>query len=141
MMKPDMGMIDVPVEIVMDALVDGGTDAFRNARVLEEMREIHAARHWNIVHKRQATHMILSERAMRRFIRTGVMSDHFFAMRPFSPAERVEILRVCLELAQGNPGHHIYFIKDEDLFKGMAFTGFGEVGLRIQDIGMLSEQG
>ena len=47
------------------------------------------------------------------FAMTGRMSDHFWMMRPFTPEERVIILKELLTQQQKNPYFHIFFLKDD----------------------------
>lgn len=48
---------------------------------------------------------------MEQFAQTGLESDHFFAIRPFSPAERVSILTHLKEQNETNPNFCLYFFK------------------------------
>ena len=51
------------------------------------------------------------EEMIEQFAQTGLESDHFFAIRPFSPAERVSILTHLKEQNETNPNFCLYFFK------------------------------
>jgi len=77
-----------------------------------ELEKIHRMREENLFGKHRSTHTIFSREAMERFARTGTQTDHFFALRPYKPEERVKILARLREHAQNNPHFNIYFFKD-----------------------------
>ena len=88
---------------------------FAQDDALEEMigqfYKVHQKRFDNYFQKRRPTHAIFSRQAMEQFAQTGLESDHFFAIRPFSPAERVSILTHLKEQNETNPNFCLYFFK------------------------------
>jgi len=49
---------------------------------------------------------------MRRFARTGRQSDHFFAIRSYTPEERTAILVNLRDQAKADTAFHIHFFKE-----------------------------
>ena len=82
-------------------------------QVVGVLSEVHARRFHNIYKKRKATNTILSLEFMERFARTGRQTDHFFALRPYMPEERVRILSHMKDQAQSNPSFKLYFFKPD----------------------------
>ena len=115
--------LDVPITYVSaDILLAALEDDLRTGRLNEwagmseligELERLHRLREDNIFGKRKNTHTIFSKEGMERFARTGRQSDHFFALRPYKPEERVQILARLKEHAENNPYFHVYFFKDE----------------------------
>lgn len=77
------------------------------------MWEVHLARWQNYVAKRRPTHTIFSLPDMERFARTGVQSDHFFALAPYTPQERAAILRHIREQAALEGSFRVHFFKED----------------------------
>ena len=84
----------------------------RAERIKEEFWQTHLARWENVFSKKKESHIIFSGEAMERFAKTGVQSDHFFAIRPYTPQERAKILRNLREQMEENPVFHVYFFKE-----------------------------
>lgn len=114
---------DVPINYIHpDVLVGPVTDGFKEAgfseqddlmALVQQLYDIQLLRYENFFRKKKVTHTIFSLKAMERFARTGRQSDHFFAMRPYTPAERKAILTNLREQAIKNPYFWIYFLKDD----------------------------
>lgn len=79
--------------------------------MIGQFYKVHQKRFDNYFQKRRPTHAIFSRQAMEQFAQTGLESDHFFAIRPFSPAERVSILTHLKEQNETNPNFCLYFFK------------------------------
>ena len=75
--------------------------------------DIHFRRYENFMTKRRATHTIFSREAMMSFAKTGVQSDHFFAMAPYEKQERIQILEHLRQQNEENPYFNLYFFKPE----------------------------
>ena len=114
---------DVPINYIHpDVLIGPVMDGFREAgfaeqgkltELVQRLYDIQLQRYENFFHKKKVTHTIFSPKAMERFARTGRQSDHFFAMRPYTPAERKAILTNLREQVMHNPYFWIYFLKDD----------------------------
>lgn len=115
--KPDVPINYIPLHILEPVVYDSFShlpfsDKDRDA-LIDGLRVIHRERIKNYETKRKVTHTVFSIDSMRHFVRTGRQSDHFFMLRPYTPAERREILMFLRRLAQENPFFSVYFIKEE----------------------------
>lgn len=116
--KPDVPLQYIHPDILLpcarEGLADmGKADPEGFERLLAQMEQIHLARWENIFCRKKAKHTIFSREAMEAFARTGRQSDHFFAIRPYTNAERVAILTHLRWQAEKNPDFHVYFFKDD----------------------------
>jgi len=111
--------LDIPINLIhTDVLLPCARDSFeaiglQDDDVLNGLVEIHRQRYENFMTKKKPTHTILSRTAMERFARTGRQSDHFFALRTYTPKERAAILCDLRKQAEHNPNFFIYFFKEE----------------------------
>ena len=87
-----------------------GQEDERN-QLIEGLREIQLKRWRNFDEKHRVTHTIFTYEAMRTFAMTGRQSDHFFAMRPYTPLERKAILLNLRKWLTNNPYFTYYFFK------------------------------
>ena len=114
--------LDVPINFVSTDILlaclkddmDSGRLSSWNGlhEIAGELAKIHRMREENLFTKHRSTHTIFSREAMERFARTGTQTDHFFALRPYKPEERVQILSRLREHAEHNPHFNIYFFKE-----------------------------
>ena len=113
--------LDVPINFIApEVLVGPARDGFAEQgfaqgetldAMIGQFYKVHQKRFDNYFEKRRPTHTIFSRQAMEQFAKTGRESDHFFAIRPFTPAERVAILTHLKEQNETNPYFCIYFFK------------------------------
>ena len=54
----------------------------------------------NFYHSSKHEFLILSRESMLQFARTGLLADHFFAFRPFTKEERIQIIRALSDLSK-----------------------------------------
>lgn len=113
--KPDISLICIHPEILLPCVKE---EFWQMAgEKAEELKaafcRIHLARWENFYGRRRTNHIIFSREAMEQFARTGRQSDHFFAIRTYTPQERVEILEQMRRQAQANPNFRIDFFKEE----------------------------
>ena len=113
--------LDVPFPFIdTEILVPCAEESFEAAgikreavrEIIEPLREVHVRRYENIFSKHKPTHTIFSHEYMEMFARTGRQTDHFFALRPYTSAERTAILTNIRDQARDNPNFHVYFFKD-----------------------------
>lgn len=108
---------DVPLSYVhTDILLPCAREAFAQmaqGETLEELinglERVHRARWDNLFGKKKATHTVFSVDAMEEFARTGRQSDHFFALRAYTPCERVIILENLKRHVMENAAFQVYF--------------------------------
>lgn len=106
--------LDVPVSFVpADILKSCVRDGLMEKAELEDMERIHRQRFENFLTKKKVNHTIFSRETMERFAQTGRQSDHFFALRSYTPGERVRILQNLREQEAENPYFHVHFFADD----------------------------
>jgi len=132
--KPDVSLELVPEDIVVSALIEGSILEMPQAEELVEVfRKIHRDRVRNAYEKRRVFRNVMMRSAMIRFVRTGRLSDHVWAMRPFTPEERVRILKLLLEHEENNPYFNLYFLKDNDFLRDTEIAYYDGVGVMVTD--------
>ncbi len=119
--KRDFCLNFIPPDILYHAILDTAsyisdscTEVVEVVDNLDRLWSLQEKRFQNICTKKSPTHWVASTAAMRKFARTGVQSDHFFAMRPFTVEERVRIFRVLQDLCRENQSFHFYLLKEEE---------------------------
>lgn len=117
---PDVCFNFIPTNICLPAAIDGFqhtsfAPSEKIGDLVQSFAVIHERRWNNIFHSKKVRYYILSANATRRFARTGVLSDHFFAMRPFTPEERRSILWNIRENMAENPYFNLFFARDDQL--------------------------
>ena len=133
-LKPDVSIDWIPVEILEAALCDGEAgDIARTPGMLDQLREISRARMRNTFEKRKVARTILKRGAMLRFARTGRTMDHFWGMRPFTSEERVRILENLLEQIEDNPYFNVYILKDNAAISDIYVGYYEGVGVLLLD--------
>lgn len=134
MIKPDVSIDWISVDILLSALVEGGVPGFDpSSELISSLYAIYAERGKNTFEKRRITRSVLKRSAMLRFARTGRMSDHFWGMRPFTSAERVAILRRLLDEIENNPYFNVCFLKENDELRDVVIMYFEDKGLLLLD--------
>ena len=115
--KPDVPINLIHPDILLPSVMDGFRDSGLSDRehlmpLVQSLYDIHLMRFENFFHKRKVTHIVFSLDAMRHFMRTGRQTDHFFAMRPYTLAERLAILNHLRDQAAKNTHFYIHFLKE-----------------------------
>lgn len=132
--KPDLCMSWIPEDIIVSALMDGRVGEMEGvSELLEHFREVYHERVRNVYEKRRVSKAIMKRSAMVRFARTGRLADHFWAMRPFTPGERVRIFRLLLEQNENNPYFNVFFLKDNDFLRDVEVAHFENTGILMMD--------
>ena len=108
MIKLDVPVCFVHPDIVAACVAEG----FADKAAMDELARIHRQRFENYFTKKKVSRVIFSREAMECFARTGRQSDHFFALRSYTPEERVRILRNLREQEENNPCFHVHFFTD-----------------------------
>ncbi len=135
--KPDIHFNCIPPRILYDSVKDGfamaGMAEGEELRLLmEELWEIHEARYSNLMRKRKPTHFVYSLPSMERFMRTGMLTDHFFIQRPYRVEERREILMLLRQAMQERPWFNVHFLKD-DVEPKNEISYYSDRGVLIMD--------
>lgn len=134
--KEDICFHHIPTDILLRALLDS-PDCTDILNFVPKLRSVQEKRYHNVMTKRQHTHWVASAEALRRFARTGIQIDHFFAMRPFTKGERLRIFRNLLNMLEENPYFHLYLMRPEevDSFVDLEATYLDGVGLQLTPTG------
>ncbi|MEG2702849.1 MAG: hypothetical protein RSA65_09545, partial [Clostridia bacterium] len=120
----------IPPEIVVrafDTTVLSGE--IMNPHSVESLIAILQSRYHNLFQKTKPTYLMLSLAATERFAHSGVMSDHFFGLRPFAREDVIAILDSLLLAARNNPRFHLHFLLD-----GLQMREYQFVGIEQQSV-------
>lgn len=137
-LKPDVPINFIHPDLLLGPVMDGFTEGGFAAQeemtaLVQQLYDIQLQRYENFFRKKKVTHTIFSRKAMERFVRTGRQSDHFFAMRPYTPAERRAILMNLRDQAAHNPYFWVYFLREDadDIYAEITlYEGRGVMFLR-----------
>ena len=115
--KPDVHFNCIPTAVLEQAVLEGFEQSGlavgeELGELMEGLRRVHNQRYDNMLHKRRPTHLIYSQPAMERFVRTGVLSDHFFIQRAYTVEERRQIIRGLLEAMCSQPYFNVHFFRE-----------------------------
>lgn len=123
LLRPRPNLAMVPVELLQGLYNDA--TALQQTSVKDyalELRRICYLRYANRVAQPGSTYVIFSPRGLRDFMRTGILLDHFRSLRPFTPAERRQILAHLIHQAETMPTMHLFVARDEQLFRRAVFS-------------------
>lgn len=130
--KPDLCIDYIPADILAAAVREGEMPRDEGfSQVLDELEKIYARRFQDSFSKRCHAHTVLKRSAMRRFARTGRMSDHFWGMRAFTLGERVRILTELRRQQLENPYVHLHFLKDDALVRDVEIACYDGIGILV----------
>ncbi|MBR4082611.1 MAG: hypothetical protein IKK21_12575 [Clostridia bacterium] len=135
LLRPGLNLAMVPVEL-MQTLYNDAT-ALQQTSVKNyalELRRICYLRHANRVEKPHPTYIIFSRQSLEHFIRSGMLLDHFRSLRPFTPAERRQILLHLIHLAETMPTMHLHIARDEQLFRGPQLSCYDGGGVLLSPV-------
>lgn len=130
--KPDLCVDYIPADILAAAVREGEMPRGENfSQVLDELERIYARRFQDSFSKHSHANTVLKRSAMRRFARTGRLSDHFWGMRAFTPDERVRILTELRRQQLENPYVHLHFLKDDALVRDVEIACYDGIGILV----------
>ncbi|MBR4080957.1 MAG: hypothetical protein IKK21_04140, partial [Clostridia bacterium] len=128
--RPNMAM--VPVELLQGLYNDA--PSLQQTSVKDyalELRRICYLRYANRLEHPSPTYAIFSPQGLRAFMRTGILMYHFRSLRPFTPAERRQILAHLIHQAETMPTMHLFVARDEQLFRGAVFSCYEGGGVLL----------
>lgn len=111
--KPDFGFEQVPVTIWKQAILEGPAIADSSVGNLAELTDICIRRQQNAFTKKQHQYHVFKPQAVWKFVKTGRLSDQFWAFRSLTMAERLQTLQTIQRLSRENPYFHLHFLRDE----------------------------
>ncbi len=130
--KQDVGMDQIPVPLLRKALEEGPMPPSLSQReTVDQLEDIFRQRWRQMLENTHPVRHIMKESAMWQFVRTGRMSDHFWACRSFTRAERAEILQSMISLTQQCPDYRLYFLKDNEDLREDEFILYEGIGLSV----------
>ena len=127
--KQTPGIQMIPENIVLSAVQDGL--AGKNdpiAAALGSLRIIMRKRIDLFYAREKPVHIIFTREDMERFVRTGLMSDQFYAMRPYTPAERIQILQALDKFSRRDNVH--LFVADRKV-RNFSLEAYENRGLLV----------
>jgi len=131
--RPNFGLNYVKPEIVKKALIDGieefNIKGFLAEKHIAKLEEIHIKRYERLFNKKKVIQHICTESSLEEFAKTGKHADHLFAMRPYSRAERIEILKNLLYNIEHNPHFNIHLLKNETTSINIEIICYENVGV------------
>lgn len=130
--KLDLCFQMLPTNVVLEAVDHGARMGMpKDDPLLQSLIRVHEARYANLLTKKEPTVFVLTRRAMLDFAQTGHMSDHLYAMRDFTPAQRLAVLRQLIQALNDNDALCIHFIKDDELSPVGCFCAYEDLGVQI----------
>ena len=131
--RPDICFNYIDVPMTKAALLDGlktfDAGDLAAERMIKRLEDIHTRRFNNIFTKKKVTQHVCTAKGLEKFARTGILSDHFFAMRPYTVKERIEIFKNLLYHEENNPHFNIHLLKDDASFVEMEAICFEDIGV------------
>lgn len=130
-LKPDFGFEQVPVGIWRQAFVEGPAMASGSVGDLTELTDICIRRQHNAFTKKQHQYHVFKPQAVWKFVKTGRLSDQFWAFRPLTMSERLQTLETIQRLSRENPCFHLHFLRDERLVRNDEILLLGDKAVCI----------
>lgn len=136
--KPDVHFNCIPPKLLYPSIVEGFEQAgiaggVELEQVIAQLWQIHEARYLNVIEKHRPTHLVYSLPAMKRFMQTGVCSDHFYIQRAYTVEERREIISVLLTAVRENPWFNIHFLYEKSPELRYEISYYGGKGVLLMD--------
>ena len=117
--KSDLCVNSIPTQYLRACLEERELLEFFPGVGLEELRLLldtllyfQRLRYKNMYESRSPKHLILTQGGLRHFAETGMTTEHFTAMRPFTVRERIAILEDILSKAEQNRHFYLYLFKE-----------------------------
>ena len=132
--KPDLGVDQIPAWILRKAIEEGPLPVDDGMRkVLDRLETLYDERFRNSFSKHKHCYTVFKRNAMRKFAMTGRATDHFWMMRPYTPAERIVILSELLKQQRENPYVHFCFLKDNATVRDIEIACYEDRAMLILD--------
>lgn len=113
-LSSNLCLCKTPTDILLNSFYEGGVMPSQDVdKMVGKALPVFKKRYYNWFHRSKPVYDIFTSQGVDTLMETGCLCDHFFAMRPFTPAERLEILRQQLLFAQANPRYDMRMLKRE----------------------------
>ena len=138
--KSDLCVNTIPTQYVRACLGERELLRFFPGLGAEELRGMldtllyfQRLRYKNMYESRNPKHLILTMSGLRRFAQTGLIAEHFAAMRPFTVRERIAILEDLQSHAEQNRHFYLYLFKEgfEPKYEVNCWDGYGMTAFPI----------
>lgn len=124
--KSEIGLEYMPTEIIYENFRQWACqNDMRFMPYLDELKEIFAARHENILTKTEPTYLIMTKEGLTQFAKTGRMKDHPFCLRAFTPDERKIIFKNLKDMTVKNPSFMPLILSADAISPEYFFIGYG----------------
>jgi len=128
----DLCFQQTPTSIAMNAFRDKGISSDEEtARIINRTLSIHEQRYQNQYRKKKPTYHIMTLVGCKRFLATGMSTDHFVGFRPFTPQERRIIFENMVEAARDNTNFIPLILKDADFDHRYNLVCYDKLGVSI----------
>jgi len=130
--KQDVGIEQLPIPILKRAILEGPMiEEFDKNHLLEEYEKIFLKRQEQMLNNPSPQHHVMKKQAMWQFVKTGRLSDHFWACRSFTIEERAAIIQSLLWQLEHRPAFKIFFLKYDTVLRDEEFLLYDGIGLTI----------
>ena len=127
--KQTPGIQMIPEEIVLSALQDGLAGKSEPiAAAIGSLRLTLRKRIDLFYHREKPVHIIFTREDMEQFVRTGRTTDQFYAMRPYTPEERIRILQALDDFSRRDNVH--LFVADRKV-RSFSLEAYENRGLLV----------
>ena len=128
----DLLFHQTPTDIAVASLREKGIFSHETVEALiQRTAAIHEQRYQNQYSKKKDTYRIMTYAGCKRFLQTGLCTDHFFGFRAFTPEERKKIFGETIEYAQKNPHFIPLLIKDHSFECKYNMIGYDKLGVSL----------
>lgn len=103
----------IPIETLQSAFNRNNSPPQTLANTATELRRLCYQFFVNLRDAKRPVCMLMSRSGIRHFMATGLLNDHFFALRVFTPVERIKVLQNIIRMVKINPNITLRFIRDE----------------------------
>jgi len=130
--KQDVGIEQLPIPILKRAIIEGPMiDEFDRDHLLAEYEAIFQKRQDQMMDNAAPQRHVMKKQAMWQFVRTGLLSDHFWACRSFTIEERAAVIESLLWQINCRPDFKIFFLKYDADLRDEEFILYDGIGLTI----------
>jgi len=128
----DLCFQQTPTSIATDAFRDKGISSDEETtKIISRTLSIHEQRYQNQYRKKKPTYHIMTLLGCKRFLSTGMSTDHFVGFRPFTPEERKIIFENMLKAARQNHNFIPLILKDADFDHRFNLVCYDKLGVSI----------
>lgn len=130
--KQDIGFEQLPVPVLKKAVLENPLpEPFDKEHLYFEYEAIFRKRQEQMLHNAQPQRHVMKKQGMWQFLKTGRLSDHFWACRTFTMEERAQSVEYLLWQMDHRPDFKVYFLKSDSDLRDDEFLLYDDIGLTI----------